>query len=377
MIAYFRTPPEKRLRARVMWIFGCVTVFFAVLFLVLYAVIGSLSESVPGTDAAARWAADDSAYPFAQVSAYFAQNNAVDLNDIYLARMEIEKSLAQNAVTTPDGAQPFVDAFSGETTVTLTAERGSLSVTATVCGGNFFFFHPLTLLDGDYFDESSPNANTIILDEYAAWQLFGAVEVAGMEVTLGGQPFYIAGVTKTPTDTLERAAYGENPRVFVSYPGLRLTSGFDRASCYEIVMPNPIDNFASDIVKSQFGITDTAQNAVCYDYTERFSFETLATASVSYFERAMRQDSVIPPYWENVARVAENKAIVTAFFAAVAGILALICFVVFVSFWFHIHPLRIRDIWGFVDDKIEKRRMKSWLKKQNTPLNAPERTIAE
>ena len=370
MINYFRVPPEKRLHARVMWIIGGVTVFCAILFFALYLCIGAQAKAVPGTDAAARWQAEDSIVSHAQLAAYFDKNNAFQLNDVYLNRMEMEKALEENSITAPEGAQPFIDAFSGETQLSVSTDRASLSVQATVCGGNFFFFHPLDLISGGYFKEGDINACTVILDEYAAWQLFGAVDVTGMEVSIGGQPFYVTGVTRAPTDEVERSAYGEMPRVFVNYTGLRLIQNYDSATCYEIVLPNPIENFAADLVKKQYGIQKDSKNAVLYDYTERFDFETLVSASQHYFERIMRYDSVVPPYWENIARVAENKAIVISFFDAVVGILTLICFVIFISLWFCIHPIRIHNIYTFFEDKIEARRMKRWLKKHSN-IEAP------
>ncbi len=373
MFTYFRTPPEKRGRSRVMWGILCVTVFFALLFGCLYALTMAQDDTIPGADASARWANEESAYPYAQLAVYFDSTSAVDLSTIQLARMGILKELEGNAVVTPEGASPFIDAFSGETTVSISTERERISVTATVCGGDFFYFHPVPLASGSYFSEDTPNANTLILDEFAAWQLFGAIDVAGMEVTLGGQPYYVIGVSKSPTEKLEREAYGAEPRVFINYEGLRMTNRFDRATCYEIVMPNPIDAFAQNMIASQFRIAEDAHNAVLYDFTTRFSFETLVGASNGYFTRVMRRDSVIPPYWENVARVAENKAIVLSFFAAVAGIIALICAVVFVSLWFSIHPIRVHDIYVFFEDKIEARRMKHWLKQQNSPIYASEK----
>ncbi len=373
MFAYFSVPPARRRRSRVMWIIVCITVCFALLFSFLYGSMVSLGQSVPGTDAKDRWASADSVYPFAQLAVYFDASAAVDLNTVQLARMEIIKELESNAIVTPDGAAPFVDAYSGETTVSLSTGRERLFVTATVCGGDFFFFHPITLTDGSYFDEDSPNANTLILDEYAAWQLFGATEVAGMDVILDGQPFRVAGVAESPDDPTEKAAYGETPRVFIHYAGFRLVNGFDKTTCYEIVMPNPIDDFAKNMVATRFRIRDDAKNACIYDFTTRFSFDTLLSASDGYFSRVMRWDSVVPPYWENIARVAENKAIVLAFLAAVAGIAAIIGFVVSVSLWFSIHPIRIHDIYVFFEDKIEARRMRRWLKKQHTPIYTAEK----
>lgn len=195
-----------------------------------------------------------------------------------------------------------------------------------------------------------------------------------MDVTIGGQPFRVAGVCKKPTDPLGSTTWGDTPRIFVNYIGLRMTTGFDRASCYEIVMPNPIGDFAKGILRNQFSVSDKSTNAVIYEDSTRFSFETLAKASADFFMRAVRRDRILPPFWENNARVTETKAIVIAFFGAIAGIAALIGAVAFVSMWFWIHPIRITDIWHYFNDKHEARRMKKWLKKQASPLNTPEKT---
>jgi integrase len=81
----------------------------------------------------------------------------------------------------------------------------------------------------------------------------------------------------------------------------------------------------------------------------------------------VRRDRILPPFWENNARVTETKAIVIAFFGAIAGIAALICAVAFISMWFWIHPIRITDIWHYFDDKHEARRMKKWLAAAGLP----------
>ena len=377
MLNYFKTPPDRRIHARIMWAAGAAALCFLVLFAVFYAAIGAEAASVSGTDAADRWEAEDSAYPYAQLAAYFDTNSAFSLDNVYLRRMNITKSLEENAVTVPDGASPYIDAFSAETTLSVTTSRATISTSAVVCGGDFFFFHPVELLHGGYFDEDDLTSRSVVLDEYAAWQLFGAIEVAGMEVTIGGQPFRVAGVCRTPTDETDLLAWGEKPRIFVNYIGLRLTNGFDRATCYEIVLPNPINGFAAKLVSGEYNIGEFSTDAVLYDYTARFTFETLAGQAPDFFLRAMRRDRVVPPFWENVARVAETRAIVLAFFGAIAGILALLAAVVFASLWFVIHPIRIRSIYGFFEDRWEARRMKAWLKKQASPLNAEEKKRPE
>ncbi len=356
-----------------MWIVLALTVLLALLFALALGGIRAMSADIPGADAVQRWQASDSAYPFTKLSVYFDSTSCIDLNTVYLRRMNINRALEENAVSAPEGASACIDAFSGETTLTVTTERATIRVEATACGGDFFFFHPFTLIHGDYFSEDDLTSHTVILDEYAAWQLFGATEVAGMDVTIGGQLFRVAGVCKKPDDLLGSTTWGDTPRIFVNYIGLRMTNGFDRASCYEIVMPNPINDFAAGILRSQFSVSDESTNAVLYEDSARFSFETLAKESADFFMRTIRRDRILPPFWENSIRVTETKAIVIAFFGAIAGITALICAVAFISMWFWIHPIRITDIYRYFNNKYEARRMKKWLKRQASPLNAPEK----
>lgn len=374
MIQYFRTPPNRRRHTHAMWILGAAALLLFLLFFAALGGIRSMRDSIPGTDAAERWRAQDSPYPYAQLAVYTDSSAAFDLDSVQLRRMDITKKLEENAFSSPEGASPFIDAYSGETTISLRTDRAMITADATVCGGNFFFFHPLELSHGGYFDEDDLTSHSVIIDEYAAWQLFGAIEVAGMDISIGGQPFRISGVCKKPTGTLEAMTWGDTPRIFINYIGLRMTNGFDRATSYEIVMPNPIDNFANTVIAQQFSIGERSTNAVLYDFTTRFSFEVLAKQAPSFFLRAIRENRVLPPFWENNAAVTETKAIVLAFFGAIAGITALVCAVSAVSLWFFIHPIRMTDIYHWFNDKYEARRMKKWLKKQASPLNAPEKT---
>lgn len=374
MIQYFKTPPHRRRQTRVMWGLCAAALLLFAVFLSVIGGIRSMRDSLTGIDAAERWQAGDSSYPFAQLAVYTDSSAALDFDAVQLLRMDITKKLNENALSAPEGAAPFIDAYAGETTLSVRTDRAVISAAAVVCGGDFFFFHPLDLYHGGYFDEEDLTARAVIIDEYAAWQLFGAIEVAGMDVTIGGQLFRIAGVCKKPTDSLGAMTWGDTPRIFVNYIGLRMTNGFDRATSYEIVLPNPIDNFAYTVAAQQFSVGEHTTNTVLYDFTTRFDFGVLAKQAPSFFRRMIRNDRILPPFWENNAAVTETKAIALAFFGAIAGISSIICAVAAVSMWFWIHPIRISSIYHWFNDKYEARRMKKWLLKQNTPPHAPKKT---
>jgi hypothetical protein len=123
MIQYFKTPPHRRRMSHIMWTVGASAIFFLLLFLLALTAIRSLTSSLPGADAADRWKAEDALYPYTQLTVYTDSTAAFDLNTIYLQRMNIEQDLKENAISVPEGASAYIDAFSGET-----VNRGVISL---------------------------------------------------------------------------------------------------------------------------------------------------------------------------------------------------------------------------------------------------------
>ncbi|MCQ2431646.1 MAG: ABC transporter permease [Clostridia bacterium] len=359
---YFRVSPERRRENRIMWCVCAACVLFAALFALGYAGIRSQAKGVPGSDTAERWTASDSPYHYSHLSAYFGDSAAFSMDTLYSRRMQLAVKLEENAISAANpGARTYFDCFTGETYISLQAVRGTAQVLATAAGGAFFYFHPMELVSGAYFSEDDVDVNTVILDEYAAWQLFGAIDVTGLDVTLQDQPFKIVGVVRSPENPVDKLAYGDNSRVYINYKGLHFVQGFDSITTYEVLLPNPIKDFAAKLVSETFGITEKSRDAVVYDSTTRFAFETLAKQVTGLFERSMRRDKVMPPWWENAARVAETKSVVIAGLAAAAGILAGILLAAFVVLWFRVHPVRVKAIYEYFDEKAERKRMKKWV----------------
>ena len=50
------------------------------------------------------------------------------------------------------------------------------------------------MLDGEFFSDEYLMKDYIVLDKGTAWKLFGALNVTGMTVEIGGVPFIVAGV---------------------------------------------------------------------------------------------------------------------------------------------------------------------------------------
>lgn len=100
----------------------------------------------------------------------------------------------------PEGGSLYQDAWSGTaTSVAVSGPAGKSNVKTYGVGGDFFLFHPYTLLSGSYIAESDFAQDRVVLDENLAWQLFGSSDVAGMEVTIGERNYPVAASSASRT----------------------------------------------------------------------------------------------------------------------------------------------------------------------------------
>ena len=192
----------------------------------------------------------------------------------------------------------------------------------------------------------------VVLDEVAAWRLFGGTDLAGMGLTINGEPFLVAGVVSREDDFATERAYSGEGGIFMSYSAMtRLTEEEAAIDCYEIVMPNPIRNFAKGILEDSFAGCEVVEN------TGRFSLERLGTLLRSFAGRSMRTNGVIYPYWENAARLVEDYAAILLFAVLLTGFVPACCAVVLViRTVIRTYRFLKRKVPEKVDAAVEKRR---------------------
>ena len=194
----------------------------------------------------------------------------------------------------------------------------------------------------------------VVLDEEAAWRLFGGTDLAGMSLTINGEPFLVAGVVSREDDFATERAYSGEGGIFMSYSAMvRLTGEEDTAAidCYEIVMPNPIRNFAKGILEDNFSGGEVVEN------TGRFGLERLMELLRSFAGRSMRSNGVIYPYWENAARLTEDYAAIFLFAALLTGFVPACCAVVLtVRTVIRTYRFLKKRVPEKVDAAVEKRR---------------------
>lgn len=245
---------------------------------------------------------------FAQISAFLPTTETKTLDDICSFRAELENEFVQNSMEAPEGGSLYTDAYSGRTSLSVSGKSpGSVTVTAVGAGGNYFLFHPLTLLSGGYISDEDYMADRVVLDAQTAFNLFGSSDVAGMEVTINGRTFPIAGVVQSESDFATNAALAAGNEVsgdtsgsststamiYMSYSALNAMAELP-IDCYEIVLPDPVSGFAKKLMTEKFPIGSGAivQN------TGRFSVSSLISVMGAFGKRAMTTNGVIYPYWE-------------------------------------------------------------------------------
>lgn len=281
--------------------------------LILTAAGGSIARSQSYNRAAEKWDPDGGS---SQISCFFSDDSDFTTDSLGGLRAQIMNSL--NAVSSGGELPDVPDAYSAAAgTADLRSDtlgRGDAELTAV--GGDFFLFRDFSLLDGAYFSPNDLMQDGAVIERSLAWSLYGSDNVSGLNVYINGVKFYIAGVIDDPSDKYQKKTAGKTPRAYISYDGASRialagspdgeTADFKKVSCYECIMPDPVENYAYNTLNGYFeGMYSGKYHAVCN--TDRFTPSVRAKAFKKLSSYAVRKDSVVYPYWENASRIAEFK----------------------------------------------------------------------
>ena len=180
----------------------------------------------------------------------------------------------------------------------------------------------------------------MVVDENLAWALYGSNDIVGMQLWMNNTIYTVAGVVKVPEDGLEKTAYGNSNRIYMPYDQLKTQQDSLSITCYEVVLPNPISNYAYYTVRSAFGFSeeeeeqlDQEENPLCFDNAEilensnRFELMPMLTKLKQWRLRSMRASSIGYPYWENIARSVEDEEMILLIFRILVLICPVVCLV--------------------------------------------------
>lgn len=301
------------------WIFWGINGLLVLLALVCLLFLHRVCTTLPTLNAANTWAGE-SEMPFAQLACYLPNDQTLEEQDIWSFRQTLEKQLTDAALEAPEKGSLYTDAYSGQGTLTVTAERGNAQVSVIGVGGDYFRFHPLQLRSGSYLAETDLMQDRVILDEELAWKLFGGMELAGLSVNINGADYYVAGVVSREDDYYSSMAYTDGAGMFMSYSALKACDETVSINCYELVMPNTITSYAKNMVQEHFPLN----GGIVVENSSRYSLGNLLDVIGDFGKRSMGLSGIIYPYWENAVRLTEDYAALlltlTALFALMPGI---------------------------------------------------------
>lgn len=291
---------------------GISTGISVIIFLALTGVIALLAGRQAEQHVDRRWDSEGGA---AQVSCFFSPNAKITQDSIESFEHTLDNALKEASIEqdSPNpGARLWADAYSADGTITLSTDRGSVEADALGIGGDFFLFHQPRLINGSYFSGSDLMQDYVILDRDASWQLFGSDDVAGMTVNIAGRPHLVIGVVERPEGKLYEAAGLDGVRVFVSYETLSKYGQSGGINHYEIVMPNPVKQYAENYVREKLGTPEKEVEVL--ENSSRYQIGKRLGLLLSFGTRSMNGKSITYPYWENVARGYEDiLALLTLF----------------------------------------------------------------
>lgn len=277
---------------------------------VLQIISNALVSQLKPQNLVDRWNSDKR---YAQLSMFFRHDYEIDVQMIPQYRASLYQALTDAAVEMDSTAgRELIDAYCTEQSINVSSQHGEASVRVFGVSKDFFIFHPITLLSGNYMNYMDDNSDGILLDEETAWTLFGARDVAGMYVDINGRACVVRGVVKSDEGLYSKASEEVKPTIYMDLDLLSELSGTGdeegrsgiRISCYELLIQNPVKSFGADKLKEIVGLEEG-----CYELVEnssRFSVIQRLKRIRELGKRSMNLNGVTYPYWENRARAYED-----------------------------------------------------------------------
>lgn len=301
---------------------GILCVLFALLFLLGEGIAAILTGDIDALDAGKRWSA--AGEPYATLTLHTDTESALSRNQIESYAHSIDTALLNESIDSPENGNAWAYCYFTEDVISVTGPKATASLTTMATGGSFYTFHPLEFRYGApyVFDKSLPDG--VVLDENAAWRIFGAVDVVGMTVEIGGREMTVTGIVKKERDSAGyEKAYGEIPRVYMSYYGYENIFGEENnITTFEVTLPNPVKAFAKNIFETAVSVNEDhmmlRENSNRYSIVNRFN----RMKELPYM--GMRSDRIVYPYFENELQVIDYTTSVWMIAQTIAGACAVL-----------------------------------------------------
>ncbi len=297
---------EKFTWKKMIWFF--ISLFCIIVVVVIHGIRIHMVKQLKDQQVVESWTDQND---WAQISCFFSISEDVQEDTIKKIRYELAEKLEEASFAVDEensSARLFVDSYSAMGEITLSFDENNFSGKAYGVGGDFFVFHPVTLVYGNYFSEANLMDDYVIIDEEIAWKLFGSSNVVGKYVTIQNIPHKIIGVYERTVSKMDELAGNDVPTLFLSYQSLAKYGTNKGIKNYEIIMPDPVSGFARNMVDEVLNMEEDRVSIV--ENSSRFQMDSLWEIATSFPSRSMSMNGIIYPFWENIARGYEDVAVI-------------------------------------------------------------------
>lgn len=262
--------------------------------------ISSIPRELIEYNCSSSWGAES----YSHMSAYIGADYGFNANEYDKTKVELASKYTVDSIETASAL--YSASLESSLSLYLPNSSESVRTCATVYLGDYFKFHPLKLVEGSYPQNGGAMTDSILIDELAAWQLFGTMRgLVGLEVTVGVDTYVISGVAAVP-DGVYDEVYGELPRIYICSDSASLRAGTDTRTftCCDAMLPDPITNYAKNTLEDVLGSYD----AVIVNNDTSFSSETLKETYESQTKLVTDPDKVEYPYTEKARMILSLRA---------------------------------------------------------------------
>ena len=271
--------------------------------LICLFVSGSISKKAYDQQEGSRWATGGDT-PYHQVSASFPASQSLSRQSISGVRAQMQRSINDASLSDEGRGRPWADAYAAFATgdVTKVTSLGMAGVENVMIIGvseDFFLFHPMDVISGSVLPQDMVNDDLILIDRETAWNLYGSNDIAGQKVYINGSPFVISGVYDPDSSKMSKKAM-QQKCIMISYAAFEKLYADTPITCYEAVIPNPVNSFAINCLQDATGGENSG--VILVDNEARFSTKALLSRFSDIHLLLMETSDVIFPFWENRIR---------------------------------------------------------------------------
>jgi len=328
-----------------------------ILLTIMEAVVSLSGGEYEFIKAGERWSSDGEAY--AVVAMYAEDGAAVSADQVGQWAHYIEAALLEASITPKEGGRSFTYCAVAEDTLQVIGPKGKATAEVMAVLGDFFVFHPMDFTYGNAFLNDPSNPMGVVIDRDLAWKLFGAENIVGMTVELGGQEFTVVGVTEKESHKgIYAHTYGQRPRLYMSYPGYyKATKKTDAITVFEVALPNSVSSFGMNIFNKVVSMNEEKSRVI--EASDRFSVENRFQNMKELPYSAIRQNKIEYPYWENEAMVADNSFAVLMIFElaiAILGVTSLLLSFILLRLSGYTVTDTVKNTWRKIEEKHKNKR---------------------